>query len=289
MKHEMKPIELPAIEGHDFDMLEYWALNALSLIENYYQPYAYVLLLSGGNDSMASHAMCKKLGIPVDFTFHLHTGCGIEETTDFVRSIDHLGRFEVLSAGSKYKERVLSRGFFGKGRAAHNMAFHVLKKTPLVRGISAHIRKRKRNRRVVLINGARKQESQNRMEHLEPIKIEGSNIWFNIMHYMDNKLPLAYMDSEGIRQNPVSAQLCRSGECMCGTTQSLEERIEAAYHYPAWGKWIDNLDKLALKNNGTQWGKATPKELFKDKAPANHTPLCQACEVAHNPNQLSLF
>ena len=78
--------------------------------------------------------------------------------------------------------------------------------------------------------------------------------------------------------NPVAVQLCRSGECMCGTMQSKQERAEAATLYPEWGNWLTCLEREAMELHGYGWGDQFPKardvgqgDLFQ--------PMCKDCMV----------
>jgi 3'-phosphoadenosine 5'-phosphosulfate sulfotransferase (PAPS reductase)/FAD synthetase len=129
-----------------------------------YKPYAKVGLFSGGNDSLALLEVLKELGVELDFVIHVHTGTGLPQTLEFVR--EHCSvygdRYLELSAGTAYEDYVLRKGFFGKGVDAHAYAYHTLKVNPLERGISGYIRQRKRGRKVLLFNGVRINESENR-------------------------------------------------------------------------------------------------------------------------------
>lgn len=49
-----------------------------------FKPKAIVIMLSGGDDSMAVYNVVRELGIKYDFVIHGVTGTGIKETQDFV-------------------------------------------------------------------------------------------------------------------------------------------------------------------------------------------------------------
>lgn len=53
--------------------------------EEKYNPDAIIAMVSGGNDSAVAYHVAKELGIPTDYIFHINTGTGIQQTTDFVR------------------------------------------------------------------------------------------------------------------------------------------------------------------------------------------------------------
>lgn len=76
----------------------------------------------------------------------------------------------------------------------------------------------------------------------------------------------------------MSVNLCRSGECMCGTMQTEGDRNEAAFFYPDWGKQLDALDKVVKEKHGWGWNdkgpsKVSPKETFQ--------PMCTGCKIAY--------
>lgn len=207
-----------------------------------FNPTHIVSMVSGGKDSAASDQVARELGVKIDLVIHGNTRCGIPETSQFVRdTYGALGDFAEADAGTAYEDYVLRKGFFGKGIGAHGFAYRVLKATPFRKVVSKHIRKGKRGVRVLLLNGARKDESENRQKHLQVWRADPAqpgNIWVNLIHDWSQDDRDRYLESRGTPINPVSVQLCRSGECMCGTMQTKGERAEAAALYPEWGKWL---------------------------------------------------
>src|SRR5690606_24583365 len=116
------------------------------------------------------------------------TGTGIPETTYFVRRFAERERPHYLEAdaGDAYEEYVRRKGFFGVGVQAHYFAYHILKREWFSKAVSHNIRFRKRNRPVLLLNGARASESLNRSKNMpEPVKKESNvpNYWVNIIHH----------------------------------------------------------------------------------------------------------
>ena len=55
-----------------------------------------------------------------------------------------------------------------------------------------------------------------------------------------------FLAREAICINPVAIELCRSGECMCGTMQTQAERREASAIYPEWGSWLSELEREVI-------------------------------------------
>ena len=247
-------------------------------------PYAVVLMFSGGDDSLAALAAADYLGIKIDYILHGNTRTGIRQTTDFAR--ETAKRFDAkyieADAGNDYEKYVLRKGFFGRGMTAHSYAYHVLKIGHFRKAVSKHIRQRKRNRTILFLNGARMNESENRKKNLKVYREDPSqpkNIWVNIIHYWEDSDKWNMLDLTGLKRNPVSKKLCRSGECMCGTTQSMEEGQEAAYWYPEWGKSWKDLRKKVMKKFPWDWGQEINKyHHLETKGQINmFQPMCHSC------------
>lgn len=235
-----------------------------------FNPTHYVSMVSGGKDSAASDAIARELGVKVDLVIHGNTRCGIPETTEFVR--ENYGNLDSdyveADAGTTYEDRVLRKGFYGVGRGAHNHAFRELKVTWFRKAISHSIRHGKRGIRVLMLNGARQDESENRKANLKvwrPDPASKNNIWVNLIHDWTAEDRDTYLETRQCKINPVAKALCRSGECMCGTMQSKAERVEAATLYPKWGNWLEKLEAEARRLHGFGWGDNFPKGEKKPK------------------------
>jgi 3'-phosphoadenosine 5'-phosphosulfate sulfotransferase (PAPS reductase)/FAD synthetase len=253
-----------------------------------FKPYSVCLAISGGDDSLTAMEVCKALNIKLDFIIHINTRTGIKETANYVRNCATCSSCKYLEgdAGNKYENYVLRKGFFGRGRRAHTFAYHLLKQDQIRSVISKHIRQRKRNRPVLLLNGARKQESENRKHNLVEVynhdKSQMNNIWINIIHEWSKIECMNFLEDQRVRRNPVSEILHRSGECMCGTMQSKEARQEASFWFPEWGEWIDTLEKRVLeKGFYWKWGDNIPKSFSQKKKGQldmfDYLPMCQDC------------
>lgn len=245
-----------------------------------FSPTHIVSMVSGGYDSATSDAVARELGAKIDFVMHGRTGCGIPEATEHVReTYGALGDYVEADAGTAYEDYVLRKGFFGKGIGAHGFSYRVLKAGPFRKEISKHIRQGKRDRRVLLLNGARKDESENRQKHLEVFRRDPAspgNIWVNLIHDWSIDDRGAYLRSRGTPCSPVARELCRSGECMCGTMQTDMERAEAKFHFPRWGKWLDELEAEARRLHGFGWGEPFPKPR-DDRQGDLFQPMCKDC------------
>lgn len=239
------------------------SLSVLRTAIEQFSPTHIVSMVSGGKDSAASDQVARELGAKIDFVIHGNTRCGIPATTQFVRDVyGRTGELVEADAGTAYEDYVLRKGFFGQGIGAHGFAYRVLKATPFRKAVSHNIRKGRRNVKVLLLNGARKDESANRQKHLQVFRqdpAQPNNIWVNLIHGWTEQDRDAYLASRGTPINPVAVQLCRSGECMCGTMQSKQERAEAAALYPDWGRWLDALETEARALHGFGWGENFPR------------------------------
>lgn len=247
-----------------------------------YSPYAIVSMISGGKDSMAAYQVATVLGVPVTHILHGITGTGIAETTQFVREFSATQKptYIEADAGTSYVDYVQRKGFFGRGTTAHSYTYHVLKREHFNKALSRHIRQRKRNRPILLLNGARVQESANRAKNLaEPIRNDHGNIWVNVCHTWSKEQRDNFLSQVGAPVNPVTETLCRSGECLCGTSQSPATREEASFYFPRWGQWLDELEKPVKARFGYGWGEETPEWVRREKAGQMRLfqPMCVDC------------
>lgn len=252
-----------------------------------YKPKAIVLLLSGGDDSLAAYIMTRLVGIKIDYVLHGNTRTGIEETTEFVYKTteNFKDKFLLADAGSSYTDYVMRKGFFGVGDHAHSFSYNILKRNHFNRVISRYLRKGRRNFPILLINGARRNESTRRQRTMKnPIKIDPrnkNNIWVNIINEFSKKQTLDLIVGNGLCRNPVSINLCRSGECMCGTMQSEGEYLEAKYFYPEWGGQMDQLRKVVSEKHGWDWGENLDNHKHMEmKGQLNmFQPMCTSCTI----------
>jgi len=272
------PIIRPALSEHAKGLVKASAEMMQATIADH-QPTHIVSMVSGGRDSALAHAVAEEIGLPITLILHGRTGTGIRQTTEHVT--DYYGSrqadFAIADAGDAYERYVMRKGFFGKGRGAHNFSYRILKADPFRAAISRLIRKRQPNIRVMLLNGARASESDNRRVNLKRERMDKGNLWFNICHDWTAEDRDNYLAAKGVPINPVAKALCRSGECMCGTMQTAAERIEAAAIYPEWGDWLNELEARAKAKHGWGWNDTGPR--YIDPAQQDlFQPMCAECE-----------
>ena len=244
------------------------------------QPDYIVQMVSGGRDSACSYAVAEELGVKPDLIIHGKTGTGIPLTTRFVT--DYYGSlgpdFALADAGTTYVDRVMRKGFYGVGNEAHRMSYQELKASPFRAAVSKHLRQRRRGVKVMLINGMRAEESPARQRR--PVMNEDGNrknYWVNVIHHWTTEDRDTYLKAREIPINPVAVQLCRSGECMCGTMQDQGDRREASALYPEWGEWLDGLEAEAIKLHGFGWGASAPRNLSDPNQADLFMPACTSC------------
>lgn len=249
-------------------------------------PSAIVAMVSGGDDSMTMFNVVKKLGWKLDAVIHGNTRTGIPETTKFVRDTfaDSGIKYLEADAGDSYINYVMRKGFFGKGSMAHNYSYNVLKLNHFNSLVSKEFRKRQRNFPILFLNGARRLESKRREKTMvSPYRVsERGNIWVNVINEWQKHDCVDFLEGEGIKRNPVSIALCRSGECMCGTMQTEGDRVEASALFPSWGTWIDNLEREVVKIHGFGWNDSGPK--IATGKPEVFQPMCTGCKIDFEEN-----
>lgn len=256
-----------------------------------FNPTHIVSMVSGGKDSAASDQVLRELEAKIDLVIHGNTRTGIPETSQFVRSVyGQLGEFAEADAGTAYEDYVLRKGFFGKGIGAHGFSYRVLKAQPFRKTVSKEIRQGKRDVRILLINGARKDESENRQKNLQVWRRDPAapnNIWVSLIYDWSLEVRDAYLESRRTPINPVAVQLCRSGECMCGTMQTIGDRREAAAIYPEWHKWLTELEAEAIRLHGFGWGDQFPRARVTGQGDL-FQPMCKDCVLRSKSEHSSL-
>lgn len=227
------------------------------------QPYAVCLMLSGGDDSITALLVALMLGVKIDFIIHGVTGTGLPEVRLYVAEVAAKFKIPILyaDAGNAFEEYVLRKGFFGVGTTAHEYSYHILKVNPFDTTISKNIRKAVPGRKLLLLNGVRVEESENRADNFgdNPYRWQKNNYWVNIIHWWTKKECLQLLEECNFQRSPVAIALGRSGECNCGTMQTEADRIAAGAFNPAWGLWMKNLRKTVIKKWGWDIGQTPSK------------------------------
>ena len=240
-----------------------------------------VVLFSGGNDSLATVHIVRN---HVDAVAHIVTGIGILETTEFVKETCrewNLPLILLITPPEVYEEFIFKTNSNGRvmgfpGPSGHQAIYYYLKQRR-VRELRKMFVKNYGDY-VIFFTGIRSNESNRRMlsKMAVPVRKEGSIIWVNpILKWTINKRD-NYLEINNVRLNPVTNNLHRSGECLCGAFAYSDELNEIEFFYPDIAKRIRNLEEkltiLGAKN--CQWG-GGGKKSKKIKVPG---PLCFGCQ-----------
>lgn len=251
------------------------------------KPYAICLMLSGGDDSVTALHVALMIGVKIDFIIHGVTGTGLSCVRKYVNELADRKGIKIIeaNAGTAFEDYVNRKGFFGRGMAAHKYSYHVLKSGPFESAISRNITKRVRGRKIILLNGVRVEESENRSDNYgdDPYTYRKNLIWVNIIHWWTKSECLHLLESENVERNPASIVLNRSGECNCGTMQSLADIQAASDFDPVFGDWMSRLRKHVTSKFGwdicQQPSKKQVQEV-KDRADklSDFMPMCVGCK-----------
>lgn len=251
-------------------------------------PYAICLMLSGGDDSVTALQVALMLGVKIDFIIHGVTGTGLPCVRKYVHELAESKGIKIIeaNAGTAFEDYVNRKGFFGRGNDAHKFSYHLLKVNPFDRAISKHIRKGVKGRKLILLNGVRIEESDNRADNFgdDPYRwLRDNNLWVNIIHWWTKVQCLDFLKSEGVTRNPASVELDRSCECNCGTMQSQADIQRVSEFDPAWGEWMNNLRKRITKKFGWDICQQPSKQQLQEVKAAvtglpEFMPMCVGCK-----------
>jgi 3'-phosphoadenosine 5'-phosphosulfate sulfotransferase (PAPS reductase)/FAD synthetase len=177
-----------------------------------------------------------------------------------------------------YREQVLSQGF-PAGDQRHSIMFRLLKE----RRVDDLVRQAKleRSDRVMLVAGARRQESQRRMGTTQYVNRQGAKVWVNPILDWSHAEKNDHMTQHALPRNPVVDNLHMSGECLCGSYANMPESQELAqieFFYPqvAWG--IRMLEREVFSaGKWPNWGQFRPSDFEQQGEEQPWLPLCQDC------------
>lgn len=231
------------------------------------------LLFSGGNDStVLGHLLKDK----VDYAIHANTTIGIEDTRVFVRDTCKAWGLPLIeeTAPTSYRELVLDQGFPGPGM--HYKMYQRLKERPL-RQARRSLVKNGRKQRVLFIAGRRRTESARRAQ-IPLNERENSVIWASPIANWTAIDMSTYRMMFDVPENPVSARIHMSGECLCGSFAKKNELEEIGYWYPETRAEIEELQEAVraagFTGNKGCWGHGQGRA---SKSGA----LCSSCDLRH--------
>ena len=278
----------------DEDLSRLSGLDLLEAAIARHNPTHIFSLFSGGHDSLcATHLVSRH----PQFTgaVHINTGIGIEFTREFVRSTckNHGWPLKEYRAkedcGQDFEAMVLANGF--PGPPQHRIMYTKLKERCLRLLVKDH--KVGRHNRIILISGARTEESVRRMGTVNPCVREQTKIWVTINHDWTKTDVEDYIISNGLKRNLIVEALCMSGECLCGAfahfgeLQKLADLPEAR---EAYMRIVDLQKRVRAEGFPWDWEQRPPKwwddrsrsgqgvmlELL-DQSAQMELPMCHTC------------
>lgn len=250
-------------------------------------PYAIGVLVSGGDDSITALKVAMMIGVKIDFIMHGVTGTGLKDVRKYVNQVADKVEIPLIEAdaGTAFEDYVKRKGFFGRGADAHKFSYHILKTNPFEKALSKNIIKRQRGRKIILLNGVRVEESDNRLDNFgdNPYRWRMNQYWVNIIHWWSKKECLELLDAENFTRSPVAIALGRSGECNCGTMQTEADRIAAAEYDPEFKTWLWEIRKYCIAKFGWDIGQNPDKARLKEIKAAtdqlsDDMPMCVGCK-----------
>jgi len=232
-------------------------------------------LFSGGSDSVVVLHLTKDI---VDYSVHINTGIGIEQTRQFVRNTCKDYGLKLIEqsppSGSTYEELIMKFGF--PGPSQHYLMYNRLKQRALRDVRNMFVTNRKRDL-VQYYTGVRYSESSRRKRTTDDIMKEGSIIWVAPIAHWNNKNMADYKRINNLPVNEVSSNLHMSGECLCGAFAKENELSQIEFFYPETAKYIRELEEK-VKESGIkrcQWG--TP-DRYNKKLKKKSGILCESCD-----------
>lgn len=239
-----------------------------------HKPVAIFSLYSGGNDSAVLLDVTRRHFPQVDAIIHVNTGTGVPETTEHVRKTLDGIRWRELTPPKPYEEVFIHRPIINglPGPGMHHIAFNRLKERAIEQLVADT--KRCRMDRVMFLTGIRADESRIRMGYGDSIiDRKGAQVWVNPLYRWTNEEMRDYRAEFGLAENPVSANLHISGECLCGAYARPDELEMIRFFYPTVAARIDEWERAGREKGLTywKWGERRPDAI---DGPAR---LCARC------------
>lgn len=260
-------------------------VNAISAI---YKPVYMAGGLSGGHDSITA---CYIASLSNGFRgqFHCDTGVGLKATELFVTGLCAKMRWplEVYRALDNTKSdgtpdpmdyfaMLEKAGFPGPG--THWMMYVKLKERQILRWVRDH--KTKRKDRIMIVTGARRQESKIRSQdgRVEEHRREGALVWCNPIFDFSKLDCTRIMEYANLPRSPVVDLIHKSGECLCGAFGKDGELSETAFWFPndPCVLRLVEADKRLKVTMGWGWGGRPPR---KGSCVKTSGPMCASCDA----------
>jgi len=245
-----------------------------------HKPRAVFGMFSGGHDSLCStHIAAQHPAFTA--AVHINTGIGVEQTREYVRQTCQAQGWPLIELRTDpqiYVDQVLAHGF-PAGRQRHQVMYRLLKERQVQRLLREH--KVGRYDRVLLVAGARRQESVVRMSSTQPVQRIKSVVWANPILEWSHADKHDYMARHNLPRNPVVDNLHMSGECLCGCFANMPESGELhaiRFFYPDAAAYISALEQRVFEcGKWANWGQFRPDGFEERGEIQPWLPLCQDC------------
>jgi len=245
-------------------------------------PYENFALFSGGEDSLVATHYCMENDL-TECVIHLNTNTGIDENEQFVRDVcrDHGWPLEVYQARMTLAEFAKEWGFPKAG--SHNWAYRYFKERPLSRVSRDAVAETPK-----FYTGVRKDESERRMENIEPEQECKGWVWMAPIADWTREDCIEYMNEHSLPSNPVVEDIHRSGECYCGAYANRDvELVDLQANYEDHAEWILDVEERVQEEIGTDedycwWGSSGASseriQELMDADDVDSVPMmCQGC------------
>jgi hypothetical protein len=274
-----------------------WSAELADRVKKDFDPYATIVAYTSGGDSNVALKLATMF-FNVDAAFTCDTTIGAIETMMNCEKVAtrHYGlkyiseapRYGGISDNKNtYFEVVKRNGFPGKTSTAHSWMYKWLK-AHTIEHICSLFRQRKRNRKIIIICGARRHESVRRMGTSQDITIMDSNVFVNICNDWTDSEMYAFSDDFNLQnlRSPISIGMGISGECFCGSYSSKGELNEIKYHSPSTFKKIMDITKFLNEETQFLWDWESGPVTQRDAKKAEKQKLKESQITLFNPNML---
>lgn len=246
------------------------ALAVLDDAVKQFNPSWIFALFSGGHDSLTSSYIAS-LHPEFKGCVHINTGIGIPATRQFVidtcaergwRLLEYKAVENTYADGRSnpqvYEDIVLQHGF--PGAFAHRQMYVCLKERQIKR------LKREHPGKMLLVSGARSQESIRRMANTGPLQIDGKTAWCAPIWDWSKSECSECLTQAGFKRNETALCFGRSGECLCGAFAKPGELEALRFACPASYERIRGIEKR-VREAGFPWGWEDngPPDWWKEK------------------------
>lgn len=229
----------------DWEAKERAALAIIDQAVAEFGPKAVVAAFSGGIDSAVTARIASKHPACRDALL-IDTQTGVPEGHAWVadRCAEWGLNLRVMQSHVDFMDTVRQYGILGP--AHHKTYFNALKGR-VFRQIGYDLAPATTDR-ILLVSGARRQESAKRKKNVIPIRHdrwEQRLVWVAPIHDWSALECRLYLRGEGIEPNPVSQLLHRSGECNCPAFMDKPQIEELRLWYPETAALLDEASHVA--------------------------------------------